>query len=280
MSNFPPLVSAEWLMNQGDNSQIVVIDCRFRLDQPLWGREQYQFSHILGAYYFDLDRDLSSPRQRHGGRHPLPDLGLLSNKLSLAGVILGESLVVVYDDARFAYASRLWWLLRYLGHEQVALLDGGWSNWQESRYPGSDKVPKDRLGNFRGQPQENKIVDLGQVLASSHNLSNKNETVLIDARDRDRYIGKWEPIDPIAGHIPGAINIPWQSITNEKGFSRSVEEQKKMWKDVVNTPNLIVYCGSGVTACVNLWSLARVERTNAKLYVGGWSDWCSYKAND
>jgi thiosulfate/3-mercaptopyruvate sulfurtransferase len=280
MSNFSPFVSAEWLMTQGDNSRIVVIDCRFRLDQPLWGQEQYQLSHILGAYYFDLDRDLSSSKQLHGGRHPLPDLESLSNKLSLAGVVFGESLVVIYDDTRFAYASRLWWLLRYLGHEWVALLDGGWSNWQASHYPVSDKIPKDRLGNFRGQPQNNKIVDHGQVLASSHNLSNRNETVLIDARDRDRYLGKWEPIDPLAGHIPGAINIPWQSITDETGFSRPVDEQQKLWKEVVNTPNLMVYCGSGVTACVNLWSLALVGRTDAKLYVGGWSDWCSYQVND
>lgn len=273
MPKFPFLVSAEWLIHQLENPQVVVIDCRFRLDQPTWGQEQYAFSHIPGTYYFDLDRDLSSSVQRHGGRHPLPDVDILSQKLSHCGVVFGETQVIIYDDARFAFASRLWWLLRYLGHESVALLDGGWNHWKAAQYPVSHEIPSDRPGNFHGQPQGDWIVDLEQI----NTWKQEDKLLLIDARDRDRYLGLREPIDPLAGHIPGAINVPWQSVTNEQGFVLPISQQQKQWQEIGDAPKWVVYCGSGVTACVNLWSLALVGRTDAKLYPGGWSDWCSYQ---
>lgn len=273
MSKFSGVVSAEWLLSQGDNPQVVVIDCRFRLDQPAWGEAQYNLSHIPGAYYLDLNRDLSSPVQRHGGRHPLPDLEVLSQKLSRCGVSWGETQVVVYDDARFAFAARLWWLLRYLGHESVAVLDGGWGHWSVAQYPVSNGIPRDRQGHFPGQPQPDWIVDLEAVTA----LNPGEGRLLIDARDRDRYLGEREPIDPLAGHIPGALNVPWQSVTNDQGFALPVAQQQRLWQEQLAAPELIVYCGSGVTACVNLLSLALVGRTDAKLYPGGWSDWCSYR---
>ncbi|MEL6931443.1 MAG: rhodanese-like domain-containing protein, partial [Cyanobacteria bacterium J06600_6] len=129
------IVDRQWLREQLDNPQIVIVDCRFQLAKPDWGDRVYRQSHIPGAYYLNLDRDLSGEIEQHGGRHPLPKSDRLAEKLAAMGIIKNETLIVAYDDARFAFASRLWWLLRYLGHDSVALLDGGWQGWVEDNYP-------------------------------------------------------------------------------------------------------------------------------------------------
>ncbi|MEB3119646.1 MAG: sulfurtransferase [Snowella sp.] len=267
-----PLVTPSWLAENLENPDLKIIDCRFQLDQPTWGYEQYQKSHIPGAYYLDLDRDLSSPVALHGGRHPLPDPDQLAEKLSTIGIHSGKTCVVAYDDSRFAFASRLWWLLRYLGHDKVALLDGGWSGWQRNHCPVSEEIPSSLVGNFIAKPQPDWIVDIETVKANPENSS----SVLIDSRERDRYRGEREPIDPIAGHIPGAICLPWLEVTDAQGNCLPPEAQKERWADYANSAEMIVYCGSGVTACVNLFSLAIAGLSPAKLYPGGWSDWCSY----
>ena len=272
MSQPSSIISCEWLANQLSNPQVVIIDCRFRLGQPDWGEQAYQTSHIPGAYYLNLDRDLSSPVTSHGGRHPLPDIPRLAEKMEAMGIILGETLVIAYDDLRFAFAARLWWLLRYLGHEKVALLDGGWTAWQKQGYRVTDAASEPRLGNFRATPHSDWIVDIEGVKSRKDLPS----VVLIDSRDSDRYRGEREPIDPIAGHIQGAINSPWKQITNSEGYLLPLDELETLWQDYQETEEIIVYCGSGVTACVNLFSLALVGITKAKLYPGGWSDWCSY----
>lgn len=273
------LVTPSWLAENLENPDLKIIDCRFQLGQPTWGYEQYQKSHIPGAYYLDLDRDLSSPVALHGGRHPLPDPDQLAEKLSTIGINSGETWVIAYDDSRFAFASRLWWLLLYLGHDKVALLDGGWSGWQRNHYPVSQEIPPALPENFIAKPQSDWIVDIEAVKANPENPL----SVLIDSRERDRYQGEREPIDPIAGHIPGAICLPWQEVTDEQGNCLPIEAQQERWKDYQNSAEMIVYCGSGVTACVNLFSLAIAQRHSAiaglspaKLYPGGWSDWCSY----
>ncbi|MEB3310372.1 MAG: sulfurtransferase [Snowella sp.] len=266
------LVETTWLADNLENSFIKIVDCRFQLGQPSWGYEQYQQGHIPGAFYLDLDKDLSSPVRRHGGRHPLPDIAVISQKLAAIGIIHGETWVIIYDDSRFAFASRLWWLLRYLGHDKVALLQGGWSAWQRDRYPISQTVPTALPGHFIANPQTDWIVDIETVRAQQHAPS----TVLVDSRERDRYLGEREPIDPIAGHIPGAICLPWLEVTDEQGYALPPERQQQRWADYPPTEDIIVYCGSGVTACVNLFSLAIAGRPMAKLYPGGWSDWCSY----
>jgi thiosulfate/3-mercaptopyruvate sulfurtransferase len=273
------LVTPSWLTENLENPDLKIIDCRFQLGQPTWGYEQYQKNHIPGAYYLDLDRDLSSPVARHGGRHPLPDPDQLAEKLSTIGINSGETWVIAYDDSRFAFASRLWWLLRYLGHDKIALLDGGWSGWQRNHCPVSQEIPPTSSGNFIAKPQSDWIVDIGTVKANQKNPL----SVLIDSRERDRYRGEREPIDSIAGHIPCAICLPWQEVTDEQGNCLPSEAQKERWADYVNSEEMIVYCGSGVTACVNLFSLAIAQRHSAiaglspaKLYPGGWSDWCSY----
>lgn len=272
MSNFNPVVSSEWLVSQLTHPNLVIVDCRFRLGDANWGYEQYLHSHIQGAYYLNLDQDLSSPVKIHGGRHPLPDESILGNKLAAMGITLGNTLVVAYDDLQFAFASRLWWLLRYWGHDQVAVLDGGWNHWQQNGYPTSSTVPEAKSGTFVPQPRQHWIVDLETV----KNRKDLPKVRLIDSRDCDRYRGEREPIDPIAGHIPGAINFPWKQVTDEKEMIRSITDHKTRWRDIEHTDEIIVYCGSGVTACVNLLSLELAGIQGAKLYPGGWSDWCSF----
>lgn len=270
------LVSALWLKEHIRDSNLVVVDCRFSLDNPTLGQSQYEQGHIPGAVYFDLNQDLSSEPQKHGGRHPLPHLSKLSVKLAQSGVWSQDtdrpSHVVIYDDSRFAFAARLWWLLRYLGHQQVSLLDGGFRGWQQSGFPVTTEVPMPSMGRFQPSLQQGWVVDREQVQAAQ----SRPTTVLIDSRTGDRYRGDFEPIDPIAGHIPGAVNYSWLEVTNEEGYGRSPEEQRQRWAKIPEESDLIVYCGSGVTACVNLLSLELAGRSGGQLYAGSWSDWCSY----
>jgi len=310
------VVSAMWLHQNLQDSQGVIIDCRFSLADPHLGRQQYQNSHIPGAHYFDLNQDLSSPVGSQGGRHPLPNLIQLANKLSSVGVGLEaragleedrESLeaqsqamdlngdrsswVVVYDDSRFAFAARLWWLLRYMGFDRVAILDGGWSGWVAADYPvtnypvvegmplspsshspSSLSQPKAvQLRKFVPQIRSSWVVDI-EAVKSRKNLPS---VALVDSREGERYRGEREPIDPIAGHIPGAVNYPWQEVTDAQGYCRSVTEQRRRWSALSDAEEILVYCGSGVTACVNLLSLTLAGIDTGKLYAGSWSDWCS-----
>ncbi len=267
------IVSPEWLAAHTKNSQVVIIDCRFSLTDPESGQKQYQESHIPGAFYLDLNRDLASAVGKYGGRHPLPNTGELAEKLSAIGINSPETLVVAYDDSRLAFAARLWWLLRYMGHRKVALLDGGFSAWKAAGYPVTNTFPQPREGEFVAQLQPDLVVDI-ETVKERKDLAG---AVLIDSRESERYAGVREPIDPIAGHIPGAVNYPWQDVTDETGKVRSTSEQKQRWAQLETAAEIIVYCGSGVTACVNLLSLEIAGIPDAKLYVGSWSDWCSYQ---
>ncbi len=272
MTDAPFVVSAQYLSQHLDEPQVVIVDCRFALAEPELGYQQYQVSHIPGAHYLDLNKDLSAPVGRHGGRHPLPDVSELARKLAAIGVTFQETLVVAYDDSRFAYAARLWWLLRYLGHDKVALLDGGWTGWHSQGYPVTDALPTNEQGTFVPQLRDHWLVKIDDVKARK----DLPEVILIDSRESDRYLGRQEPIDPVAGHIPGAINFPWQDVTDAHGYLNSIPEQQQRWTDVKQATEVIVYCGSGVTACVNLLSLKLAGINTGKLYAGSWSDWCSY----
>ncbi|HCA94351.1 MAG TPA: sulfurtransferase [Cyanobacteria bacterium UBA9226] len=272
MTDTPLVVSSAYLNEHLNDPEVVVVDCRFSLLEPGLGSEQYQKSHITGAYYLDLNKDLSSPVQLHGGRHPLPNPHQLAEKIAAMGVKFSETLVVAYDDSCFAFAARLWWLLRYLGHDRISLLDGGWRGWQERGYPVTDTIPKAKSGRFIPQIRQDWVVDINQVKAKK----DLPGVVLVDSRERDRYLGLTEPIDPIAGHIPGAVNYPWGLVTNEAGYIHSVAQQQQRWQDIPENQEIIVYCGSGVTACVNLLSLEIAGIKGGILYSGSWSDWCSY----
>ena len=267
------IVSPEWLAANTENPQVVIIDCRFALADAELGKKQYQESHVPGAFYLDLNLDLASAVGKHGGRHPLPNITELADKLSAIGINSPETLVVVYDDSRLAFAARLWWLLRYMGHSKVALLDGGFSAWKAAGYSVTDTLPDRPNGKFVTQLQPDMAVDIEAV----KERKDLPDTVLVDSRESERYAGLREPIDPIAGHIPGAVNYPWQEVTDETGKVRSTSEQKQRWTELEKAEEIIVYCGSGVTACVNLLSLEIAGIPDAKLYVGSWSDWCSYQ---
>ncbi|PNW34592.1 UNVERIFIED_CONTAM: 3-mercaptopyruvate sulfurtransferase [Euhalothece sp. KZN 001] len=268
--------SVNELFNRLDDPNLVVIDCRFQLADPSWGKKQYETRHIPGAFYLDLNQDLSSPVQKHGGRHPLPDSDSLGQKLAKMGINRGETQVIAYDDSRCAFAARLWWLLRYYGHDRVAVLDGGWNAWEKAGYPVSAQIPPSKTGHFSPQLRTDWVVDRTEVKARQEDPN----TVIIDSRDPDRYRGEREPIDPVAGHIAGAINLPWKSVTDEQGNIYPPSQQQKRWLNsdlpLGETQEKIVYCGSGVTACVNLFSLHLASLPLGKLYAGSWSDWCSY----
>jgi len=265
------VVSAEWLFAHLDDPKVVIVDCRFSLAEPILGQQQYQKSHISGAYYLDLNQDLSSSVGEHGGRHPLPKIANLAQKLSTIGV-KPNTLVVAYDDSRLAFAARLWWLLRYLGHEQVAVLTGGFAGWQKAAYPATAVIPEPRIATFVPQVQTQMLVDREEVKTRSYLPG----VVLVDSRESDRFSGEREPIDKIAGHISGAVNYPWLEVTDSSGYLLSTQEQSDRFSNLEKAEEIIVYCGSGVTACVNLLSLELAGIQNAKLYAGSWSDWISY----
>ncbi|MBW4550755.1 MAG: sulfurtransferase [Aphanocapsa sp. GSE-SYN-MK-11-07L] len=264
-------VSPQWLEQHRQDPELVIVDCRFALNDSQLGRKQYQAGHIPGAYYLDLNQDLSSPVAKHGGRHPLPDPTGFATKLSQIGVT-EKTLVVAYDDAQLAFAARLWWLLRWLGHDRGAVLDGGLTAYLAAGYPLTQALPAKRPGNFVPKLDPNQVVEIATVKATK----NQPSIVLVDSREGDRYRGEQEPIDPIAGHIPGAVNYCWQDVTDANGKLRSSTELQAHWSKISNADQILVYCGSGVTACVNLFALAAAGIPSGKLYAGSWSDWCSY----
>ena len=271
MTNSSLIVSAEWLFEHLNAPQVVIVDCRFSLADPQLGQQQYQASHLNGAYYLDLNQDLSSPVEERGGRHPLPNPTKLAQKLSTIGVN-SLSIVVAYDDSRFAFASRLWWLLRYLGHEQVAVLDGGFAGWQKAGYPITDIIPEPRMATLTPQVKTQMVVDRETV----ETRKDTPKVVLVDSRESERYLGLREPIDKIAGHIPSALNYPWLEVTDTTGYLLPIQEQRRRWEQLEQAEEIFVYCGSGVTACVNLLSLELAGIHTGKLYAGSWSDWISY----
>jgi thiosulfate/3-mercaptopyruvate sulfurtransferase len=266
------LISVKELADCYKNSDVIIVDCRFSLADIALGERQFYEGHIVGAQYLHLERDLSAQKSQHGGRHPLPDPELLVQRFRAIG-INKNSLVVCYDDQRFAFASRLWWLLRWLGHSNVVVLNGGFKAWQAAGFPVENTLNSAyKIGDFDAKINTSAIVDR-HVAATTSSAIN---SVLIDSREAPRYRGEQEPIDPIAGHIPGAINKPWADVTDANGFALDLAAQQQRWGDVAEVKNKVVYCGSGVTACVNILSLAMIGCDDAKLYSGSWSDWCSY----
>jgi thiosulfate/3-mercaptopyruvate sulfurtransferase len=271
---FPtPLISVAELADllETDGADLVIADCRFNLADPAEGRRLYEQGHLPGAVYFDLDRDLSGPAREHGGRHPLPEPEVLAAALGARG-IGPETRVVAYDDRSF-YAARLWWLLRWLGHDQVAVLDGGYSAWVAAGLPVTQAEPEPVPHTFVPRPRPEMVADMAAV------RDRPAGTVLIDARSPERFAGQPDPKDARPGHIPGAINRFWQGAYDEGGFFRTAAEQLARFAGLPDGHQLIHYCGSGVSACVNLLAMAIAGREGGRLYVGSASDWCSYPEN-
>jgi thiosulfate/3-mercaptopyruvate sulfurtransferase len=270
---FTTLISTAALALHLDDAAFAIVDCRYKLDDATWGEREHAGAHIPGAMYADLGRDLAGPRNGTNGRHPLPDPDVLARTFSRLGIASGVQ-VVAYDQENGMYASRLWWLLRWLGHDAVAVLDGGFAKWKgEGRATRSGAEPREARA-FAGSPRADMSVGVSQV-ASRVGTS---EWQLVDARAPERYRGDTEPIDKTPGHIPGATNHFFQWNLDEQGLFRTPEQLRARLKESlgdVSADRLVSYCGSGVTACHNLLALEHAGLKGAKLYAGSWSEWSS-----
>jgi thiosulfate/3-mercaptopyruvate sulfurtransferase len=264
-----------WLESNYLNENVRIIDCRFKLGEPLYGIEAYKENHIPGAIYFDLEKELSGEVKKHGGRHPLPNIEDFIRKLEQSG-IENNTTVIVYDDGEGAFAARCWWLLKYIGHNDAFILNGGYKGWKKQNLPVTDEVIAFSLKKYHPQVQNDLIATVEEVRKISRQ---EREGVLIDSRARDRYLGLTEPIDKIPGHIPGAVNHEWTEALDEGSFLPR-EEQQKRWEGLDRDMPIIVYCGSGVTATPNILSLWVAGYQNAKLYPGSYSDWISYEEHE
>lgn len=270
------VVEKEWLKQHLEDPKVRIADCRFYLGKSDEGKKQYLADHIPGAVYFHLEEDLSSPVLAHGGRHPLPDIARFNDALEKAG-IGSDTIVVAYDQGDGAFAARLYWLLQYIGHKNVVVLNGGYASWESAGFPADRQIP--------AYPRTTLVVSINQDIMATYDEVKKivsegsGETVLIDSRDPKRFKGIEEPIDKKAGHIPYAVNKNWVEGL-DKGSYKPVSEQEKRFSEFTKQQPLIVYCGSGVTAAPNYIALKESGYENVKLYVGSFSDWISYQDNE
>lgn len=271
MHIYRTLVSSQLLVNQLTDPHWVVVDCRFSLSDVGAGRRHYLAGHIPRAHYAHLDDDLSGPITRTSGRHPLPDPVELSQTLGRWG-ITPHSQVVAYDDVGGAMAARLWWLLRWLGHEKVAVLDGGWQAWQASGYPVQQTEPVSLATRYPGYPRASAWLASDQVAEQVAERS----ICLIDARATERFQGWEETIDPVAGHVPGALNRPFQLNLDGKGRFKKPDILRAAFHALIGDRKLdevVHMCGSGVTACHNLLAMEHAGLLGSRLYAGSWSEW-------
>ena len=251
----------------------VIVDCRFDLADPPKGERLYLESHIPGARYAHLDRDLSGEKTGSNGRHPLPTAEQMRERFGAFGISPGTQ-VIVYDADSGMHASRLWWMLRFMGHDAVALIDGGFARWQREGLPVRGGREEWRPATFIGAPRETWVLDADNVQRGLQDPAR----VLVDARAEERYRGENETIDKKAGHIPGARNLFFQrNLASDKTF-KDPEELRLMWQDVLGgaaPQQVVMYCGSGVTACHNLLAMEHAGLSGARIYPGSWSEWSS-----
>jgi len=266
MRPIEPLVTATWLSERLNDPALRVVDVRWRLGQPGAGRRLYEVAHLPGAVYLDVDGDLAGPPGEGPGRHPLPTPVRFADAMERSGIGDG-TLVVACDDQGGAIAARLWFLLRYFGHETGAVLDGGIAAWSKVGPLASDR-PSFPRGRFVPRPRPELVVERGAVGA--------RRALVLDARAPERYRGEQEPIDPRAGHVPGAVSAPFAGNVDSDGYLLPAEALRRRYAALGARPGreVIAYCGSGVTACSDLLAL-ELAGVPAKLYEGSWSDWSS-----
>lgn len=269
---FRTLVDAATLKSHLDDPEFLVVDVRHQLSDTGYGERVYRESHIPGAVFLHCDRDLSGVMTGCNGRHPLPDPQKLARRLGDIG-IGANTQVVVYDDAQGMIAGRLWWLLRWLGHDRVAVLDGGWQAWLEAGGATSMEVPSPDSLPFANALQP-WAVDVDSVVK----MWGDPKIALMDARAPDRFRGENETIDPVGGHIPGALNRFFRDNLLPDGRFKPAEQLYEEWRAVMGNrapEQLVHYCGSGVSACHNLLALEIAGLSGARLYGGSWSEWCA-----
>lgn len=265
------LIDVPTLSRQLQEPNWVVLDCRFDLAKPDWGAEAYAAGHIPGAGYLNLEHDLSSAPSEQSGRHPLPDPTMVAARFGALGID-SNTQVVVHDQGSGMYAARAWWTLRWLGHDNVALLNGGLAAWTTAGQPLTATTTQPPPRRFLARPDASRIIGverLQQELAAG--------TVrLVDARGADRYAGENETIDPAAGHVPGALNHPFARNLNADGQLHSPETLRTQWQATLDgrpPADMVAMCGSGVSACLNLLAMEHAGLGGARLYPGSWSEW-------
>ena len=267
-ADFTTIIDVQALHARLEDPSLVIVDTRFNLMNVDEGRTAYLSAHIPGALYAHLDDDLSGPPLTDAGRHPLPSPEALEALFSRLGVD-ADSRVVVYDQRDGMIAARLWWMLRYMGHTAVAVVDGGWKAWTAAAYATASGTETRAASVFHGQPRREWLVTVDEIPAAQR---------LIDSRDARRYRGEQEPLDPVAGHIPGAFNRAYGESLDEDGhFLAAPELADGLRQLLAGTPveEAVFYCGSGVTACHGLLAACHAGLGNGRLYVGSWSEWCS-----
>jgi thiosulfate/3-mercaptopyruvate sulfurtransferase len=268
---FTTLVSTDVLARHLNDPAFAIVDCRFRLDDTTWGDNEYAAAHIPGAVYAHLDRDLSGMKTGRNGRHPLPDpieFGLKCGTWGLQSAVQ----VVAYDQDSGMYASRLWWLLRWVGHRAVAVLDGGYAKWIAEGRPTKAGVERRARTEFTIARQPGMITDASAMTE----LTIRSDWRMLDARAPERFRGESEPLDKRAGHIPTARNHPYLSNLDERGTFRAPEDLRARFKasmGAIPPDQIVCYCGSGVSACHNLLAMEHAGLPGAKLYPGSWSEW-------
>ena len=270
-----PLVSCEQLAAHLNDPDWRIVDCRHQLSDVGYGQRVYAEGHLPGAFFMHLDRDLSGAMSGCNGRHPLPNPQVLAAKFGAIG-ISSRTQVVAYDDAEGMVSGRLWWMLRWLGHDNVTVLDGGFNRWVKEGRPLTRDIPVVLPTVFEVE-QRDWVVTADEVLA---NIASP-ELVVVDARGPDRFRGENETIDPVGGHIPGARNRFFRDNLDADGRFRPAAELRREFLELfAGTPpdKTVMQCGSGVSACHNLIALELAGLTGARLYAGSWSEWCSDSA--
>jgi len=268
---FSSLVTTDILAEHLNDPGWILIDCRFDLQSPDWGWEDYQKNHIPGAVYARLDHSLSSPVTSSTGRHPLPIPAKLIKTFSTWGIDATKQ-VVVYDTVGGSFAARLWWLLRYYGHTRVAVLDGSFPKWITEHRPTRNGIENHAPAIFVGTPDPSMVADAEVVNSIRQNTAHR----LIDARNQNRFLGINEPVDAVAGRIPGAVNRFHGLNLNDNGTFLSPEDLRIGFEGIlgsVKPEHVIVYCGSGVTSCHHLLAMEYIGMKGARLYPGSWSEW-------
>ena len=271
--SFTTLVGVADLAAHLDDSAWVACDCRHDLADYKAGRRAYEHSHIPGARFFHLDEDLSGPKTGTNGRHPLPHPITFTLRLAALGIDNAKQ-VVAYDASGGVYAARLWWMLRWVGHPRVAVLDGGWEAWTRAGHPITADRPAIQPTTFNPQLQRDGTVDAAYLTARL----NSPEICVIDARSAERFRGENETLDPVAGHIPGAINRYYRLNLDAHGHFKLATELQREFLGTLGTrlPATVVHqCGSGVTACHNLLAMEIAGLSGSRLYPGSWSEWVS-----
>lgn len=268
------IVNTKWLKDHINCENIKIFDCRFNLQNEEYGIKSFQEEHIKNSIYMDLNKDLAGERGIHGGRHPLPNMMKFKELLESYGVD-NKSIIVAYDDGDLPGASRLWWMMKYIGLSTVYVLEGGIKAWIKDGY---ETENYSRTCYKKSSLNVNIQSHMLSIMEDVKKAIDNNNIAIVDSRAKERYLGIVEPVDKKAGHIKGAKNFDWQE-NFKNGEIISKEDISNRFEKLRNFNQVIVHCGSGVTGCVNVLFLDEAD-IESKLYLGSWSDWCSYDDNE